>query len=59
MPECVMEETTSAEGDTRMIDCTTVSKRERGEEREVEGGRKRESGEVSERDREAGERAER
>jgi len=54
-----MEDTTSAEGDTRMIDCTTVSKRERGEEREVEGGRKRESGEVSERDREAGERAER
>jgi hypothetical protein len=50
-----MEDTTSAEGDTRMIECTAVSTREGGG-RERCRGRERGGGEVSEKDREVGER---
>ena len=45
-----MEETTSAEGDTRMIECTAVSKREGGE-RERCRGREPERGWRGERER--------
>ena len=50
-----MEDTTRAEGDPRMTECTAVSKREGGE-RERCRGRERGGGEVSEKDKEVGER---